>query len=743
MRRTRRLFLVVLVALVAAVATSYYRQRARAAASEPPIPASLSANTRALSTDWVYYRGTRDCRELEIRAKEAEGVEQPKAKFLLRGVDMKIFHDCGRSFDLIKSGTAEFDEQEGKLFADGEVDITLAVPEEGKPSGRLVNIKSSGVLLDARNYKAHTDRYSRFSFDLGEGEAVGADYDPHSRELTLNSNIKLHWRGREGATPMVIEAGHLVHKEKESKVFLSPWSKLARETLTMESGDTVVTLDGGNITLVEAVKAKGIDAKRGRALDFGGNELRMEFGEHSQVEKIAGSGDAWLRASSPVSNTDIRTPRIDLAFVVRDKESFLTSALATGKTVLESRPVVVSNKITPHNRILRADGVLAKMRENGEEVESVETSTPGEIDLIPNHPTQSQRWMSGERIWMKYAANNQLESFRAVQVATRTLKPKAKEPALTWSRELTAQFEPETGEMKRMEQWDNFRYKEAAREATAARAVLEPATDLITLDKAARAWDPTGSVSAAHIVMNQKTGDYTAEGDVSSTRLPDARPATQSRKGGAMLEQDQPMQAKAARMTSTEGNKKILYEGNAVLWQASNRLQADRVFIDRKEQKLVANGKVVSQFLDKRPKGGTTVVRSKDLVYTDADRVAHYTGGARMDRDGMNVRAAEIRAWLNENDKEKKDESSLNHAFADGAVQIFHVQPSRNRRGSSEHAEYYASDERVVLNGGNPQLDDSVDGITRGKQLTYRVGNDSLQVEGAQTQPVVSKIRRK
>jgi lipopolysaccharide transport protein LptA len=448
------------------------------------------------------------------------------------------------------------------------------------------------------------------------------------------------------------------------------------------------------------------------------------------------------------SSTEIRTPRIDLAFTIYEKESYLTQAVATGRTVLESRPTVAPNRVTPPTRILRAEGVVAKMRDNGEEVDSVETTTPGEIDLVPNHPSQATRWMSGDRMWMKYGEGNHLESFRAVKVATRTLKPKAKEPALTWSREMTAQFDPATGDVRRMEQWDEFRYKEAAREARASRATLEAATDLITLDQAARAWDPTGSVSAARIVMNQKSGDYTAEGDVASTRLPDAKPATAQRTGSAMLEQDQPMQAKAARMTSTEDNKKILYEGNAVLWQASNRLQADRVFIDRKEQRVVAKGKVVSQFLDKKPRGGATVVRSADMVYTDADRVAHYTGGARMDREGMNVRSAEIRAWLNESDKDKKTESSLNHAFADGAVEILHTQPGRTRRGSSEHAEYYAADERVVLNGGNPQLDDSVDGITRGRQLTYRAGGggaqkESLQVEGAETQPVVSKIRRK
>ena len=59
------------------------------------------------------------------------------------------------------------------------------------------------------------------------------------------------------------------------------------------------------------------------------------------------------------------------------------------------------------------------------------------------------------------------------------------------------------------------------------------------------------------------------------------------------------MQAKAARMTSTGNNRQIRYEGNALMWQGSNRLQADRIDIDREKGRLEANGNVLSQLLDK------------------------------------------------------------------------------------------------------------------------------------------------
>ena len=59
------------------------------------------------------------------------------------------------------------------------------------------------------------------------------------------------------------------------------------------------------------------------------------------------------------------------------------------------------------------------------------------------------------------------------------------------------------------------------------------------------------------------------------------------------------MQGRAQHMTSAEQNQKLHYEGNAVVWQGANRVEADRIDIDRTRQVFEAHGKVVSQFADK------------------------------------------------------------------------------------------------------------------------------------------------
>jgi lipopolysaccharide export system protein LptA len=378
----------------------------------------------------------------------------------------------------------------------------------------------------------------------------------------------------------------------------------------------------------------------------------------------------------------------------------------------------------------------------------METHAPGTLDLLPNADHQPRRHLTAERMWVAYGAQNRLKSCKAVEVSTQTFKPDRKVPALTWSKGLLAEFDPESNEMTRMEQWDNFRYEEGERKATSSHATLEAKTNFITLEKPARTWDPTGSVAADRIVMNQETGDFTADGKVASSRLPDSKTTAS---GGAMLDGREPMQATAAKMVATDRNRRVLYEGGAVLWQGGNRLEADRVLIQREAHTLLAEGHVVSRLLDKKadPKTGRqvlTVVRSATMNYNDVDRLAWYKGGVKLHRGAMDVDSAELRAWLAESkpagDNAAGGGSSLERAFADGDVHIVQSDGVRTRNGTSQHAEYFVTDEKLVMNGGIAQMVDSVKGTTRGHQLTYYSRNDSLQVEGALTQPAFSTIRR-
>jgi lipopolysaccharide export system protein LptA len=249
--------------------------------------------------------------------------------------------------------------------------------------------------------------------------------------------------------------------------------------------------------------------------------------------------------------------------------------------------------------------------------------------------------------------------------------------------------------------------------------------------------------------MDQKSGDFVADGRVATTRLPDDKASS-----SALLSGSDVMQGRAQHMTSAEHNQKLHYEGNAVVWQGPNRVEADRIDINRMTQAFEAHGKVVSQFADKssddkdetatdKPKPPSapifTVVRAPDLVYSDDTRVAHYQGGAAMVRPGLTVNGKELKAYLNDKDSA----STLDKAFADGAVKIVSTADRRTRTGTGEHGEYYTTERKVIMNGGEPLLVDSLKGQTRGKQLTWWSNNDRLLVNGVENRPADTLFRKK
>ena len=731
MRYARPLFLVAMLAILVGVGVTYYGRLKQRFANAPEKPKALAPGTAASYHGWTYTHTSNQKMVIKVSADDMQEVE---GKQELSGVQLDIYRKDDGQYNRVRSAKAEFDMGQGILYSDGEVEITMGMKVDQPASGRLMVIKSSGVRVESKTGKASTDRPATFQFDRGEGQAVGADYDPNTRELKMRSQVKLVWQGKDRKSPpMHVESGELSYQERDLKVYLSPWSKLTRETMTLDAGPAIVTLVSGALNHVETTQAHGSDERPARKLEYSANHLDMEFDDSNQIQKITGTDQARVVSTADATVTTVTADRVVMDFDTSGDSSLLQTALATGHSMVESKPLVKAGVDPADTRILKSDVIRTKMRAGGQELESVQTESPGAIEFIPNRPGQPHRWMNGERISIAYGEKNQIQSFRASAVSTRTEKPKpadaktAPAPELTWSKDLAATFQPNSSQLSKLEQWSDFRYQEGDRRAKADRAVLDQPNNRIDLTGAARVWDPTGSADADKILLDQKSGDVSAEGNVSSTRMPDK--TSKDSGGGGMLSEDEPLHARAAKMQSTENNLKIRYEGHAVLWQGASRLEADVVEIDRESEILKAHGHVVSQLLDKAksdskdakgaPAAKTatnqgarvfTIVRAPELVYSDEQRIADYKDGVILDRPNMKVKAREIRAFLRNN----SDDSSLDHAFADGKVEIEQTAPGRIRNGASEHAEYYVDEDKVILEGGKPQFTDNVRGTTQG-----------------------------
>ncbi len=312
--------------------------------------------------------------------------------------------------------------------------------------------------------------------------------------------------------------------------------------------------------------------------------------------------------------------------------------------------------------------------------------------------------------------------------------------------------------MGTIEQTGNFRYEEGVRKAFSKKASLDQKANRMVLQENARVIDDTGSTTADQIVMDQSTGDMAAQGRVVSTHAPDKN----EKPGTSMLDNSQPMQAKADKMSTKDKNSSIHYEGHAVMWQGANRIMASVLDIDRDEQTLHAKGNVVSELTDNQkgePSAGGvphqalapepskptfTTIYAPELVYRDDTRQADYTGGVKLVRDKMTITAKELLAFLTPKTPGHDDDSSLDHAFAEGDVTIVGVVgPNHTRTGTSEHCEYWTNNSKVILSGGSPELKDSFKGVTRGRQLTYFGDDDRLVVDGIDKKLAFSEMKKK
>ncbi|MBV9938628.1 MAG: hypothetical protein JO150_09005, partial [Acidobacteriaceae bacterium] len=87
---------------------------------------------------------------------------------------------------------------------------------------------------------------------------------------------------------------------------------------------------------------------------------------------------------------------------------------------------------------------------------------------------------------------------------------------------------------------------------------------------------------------------------------------------------------------------------------------------------------------------------------------------------------------------------SLDHAVADGSVTVFDaISSNRTRTGTGEHAEYWTKEDKVLLNGGTPQMIDSYKGLTKGQQLTYFNSDDRLIVDGQAKKLAFTQMKKK
>ena len=476
------------------------------------------------------------------------------------------------------------------------MEITLNVPVKGEPKRQLVSIRSSGVTCDTTNDTVDTDRLTNFVFEHGTGHSTGASYDPNSRVLVMKSQVQLDWKpAHPNAKPIKIEAGSLIYHETKSEIWLTPWGRLTRGDTVVEGQQDVVRIhevtgaDGKKRTVirqVEAVKARGSDSYPDRNLQYSADWLLADFDDEGVTRKITGRGGAQLTSTSPATATDVKAGSVDMEFASRNDESVLEHVAATENVVVTSRPLPAPGRQLSETHVLRSQSVDMKMREGGRDMETVVTHAPGTLEFLPNLPTQHHRTLDGNDMAIAYGAAEPHRIFpyhqrahphrshrRRAQTQPRFPPPP---PAGSWRRVSIRR----PAKMAAMEQTGDFTYDEGDRHARAAKATLDSEQNVILLD------DVGARVGLHRLHFRRPHPAWTSAPAISppkATSIPAACPIRTRRRTRICSPAMSRCRPRRARWNPADDRQPhaIHYEGDAVMWQGANRIQADAIDVDR------------------------------------------------------------------------------------------------------------------------------------------------------------------
>src|SRR5512141_1911600 len=150
MRRLRPLLLLAIVVILAAVGGLYYVQRGVERRQSPAKPKPLPPNTTSTSPGgWELAQvDEKGVAVVRIRAEDMRESTEPPRLYLTQ-VEVRLLDKDGVSFDRIKTDSAEFNQKDGTLYADGDVEITTGEPVgDAATNRRQVHIRTSGLTFD-------------------------------------------------------------------------------------------------------------------------------------------------------------------------------------------------------------------------------------------------------------------------------------------------------------------------------------------------------------------------------------------------------------------------------------------------------------------------------------------------------------------------------------------------------------------------------------------------------------------
>jgi LPS export ABC transporter protein LptC len=747
----------------------------QAAKKAPPaVPAAVEQRSNEFSFSKV--EGQRTI--YTVRASHTTEFKEG-SRNLLEDVSITVYGKKGERNDTLRTRACDFISSTGKIGCAGEVRINLQAGGGAAASANAVQVVTSGVSFDRDTGLARTDKQVTFRWPAGEGHAVGVQYNSNDGTLHLDHNVEMRLTVQLlGRTPGGLPVGPAsASGGLQLETAPTPGAAEQQEKAIHVTGDSMLfRRETHTVQILGAVHALQTTH------ELAAESLLLELDESFHVRRLVASGHPQMRDSGVQGPMALDADEISAALtpeglvesvvangnVQGSRNSFAgEDAIGAGRVQVELATrqnvprlltagggvTITSRSSTPAGGTRRVESEALEMhfsersRPGQALLESVNTLAPARIEwqnvAAPNgsaangKPVKQTMRMRGQQMNLQFDGQNQLQQLASSGGVEVTRQIGDGPEQSTASRELTAKFS-NTGEWSTVDQTGDVRFHEGPRTGQGDRAHLDRGTNTATLTGSVILSDPAMRTTAQTATFTQGSNELRADGNVLSTEL---RAGT----GSVTNLAEAPAHVSAAHLVADVARGHAVYSGGSRLWQGDSVIEGDTVELDNPSHILVARGHVRGVFPQAAwtPKGGSPPgrhahsgtelwhLRGGLLTYWGSDSRARLEQDASAESAEGSIDANQIDLYFSTSGSASSAQQ-MSRAVAIGDVSV----RQEDRRGTSNRAEYTASEGKFVLSGGKPTVYDSTGDTTTGRQLTFFFADDRIVVdseEGSRT----------
>ena len=633
---------------------------------------------------------------------------------------------------------------------------------------------------------------SSWGWPVGRGSAVGVSYDSSSGALRLEHDVDLNLSNPAsapagpppGKTDPPPEALHLTgdalrFQRDTRRVQMNGDVHTQQSTRELSAGELLLELDGQFHAqrMVASDNPQLRDSGAVGPLSLSAVEIASNMRQDGSVDSIVATGNVRGKWTTPAGDEAIDAGRIEIALATRQNVPRLLTA-NNGVTLAST-----STDPSGGTRRLETDGLEIHFSDSSHPgeiaMESVNTLAPGRVEwrsltTVNGKSVPQVTQMKGKQMTLNFAGQNQLQSLTSAGGVEVTRKVGDAPEETTASRELVAEFDG--GEWATIDQTGDVRFRDGQRSGQSQRAHLDRATDTATLEGSVVFADGETRTTAQSASFVHSANILHADGRVVTTEL---------RQGAGRVSNfaQEPAHISADHLVADATRGHALYLGKGRLWQGDSVIEAETIELDNPSHTLVAKGHVLGVFpqaawipkpaqnssglhasqdtfhakvqagpvsrqlvgqTSTKPAGRTPSraghpetqlgrARGELLTYWESESRARIEQGARVDTEQGSIQADKIDLFFSDAGASNASKQ-LSRAVANGNVDV----RQEDRRGTSDKAEYTASEGKFVLSEGKPTLYSSTGDTTTGRQLTFYFADDRIVVESAEGSKTVT-----